>query len=312
MLHMSEPKPPKPPADELAQQLKSSLAKRRPRTWMPVTAAIVLCSALLGGLVWWMYPRVPTQPLQLMAFDGVCTPDEAPTARAQLLASKAEEPAPRLSGFEMKFHEPSLVPQANAKPRQVFARSDEKGQASVEWPVGDAAVTEFFVQYIDTQRRRVSAAERGRLFVWPKDAPVLLVDADETLLAAALDDKAQATLSKAEEESWHVIYLALAGANAHDFRQARSWLENQVKLPKGPVLGRLLYPAAGTLDSARRDVLKQMKSRFSGPLLAVVKTAEAAQACRDLGLQTVLIGDADAPARVLRVATWADVPIKLK
>ncbi len=309
---MSEAKPPKPPVDELAKQLKSSLAKGRPRTWMPVTAAIVIGSALLVGLVWWMFPRVPTTPLQIMALDGVFTPDETPMARAQLLAPKADEPAPRLRGFDIDFHEQLLFPQANAQPRQVIAKSDDQGQASVEWPVGDAPVAEFFARYVDTERRRVSAAERGRLFVWRKDAPVLIVDADETLIADPPDVNAQAMLAKAGEDGWHVIYLALAGAQVRDFRIACGWIERQARLPKGPIVGRPHYSADNTLDSARRDVLKQMKTRFGGPLLAVVKTTAAAQACREFGLQTVLIGDAEAPAQVLRVASWADVPIKLK
>ncbi len=309
---MSESNPPKPPAEELARQLKSSLAKRRPRPWMPAAAAIVVCAALLIVLVWWMYPRVPTPPLQIMALDGVFTPDETPKARAQLFAATPGEPAPRLRGFDIDFHEQLLFPKANAKPRQIIAPSDDTGQASVEWPVGAAALTEFFVRYVDTQRRRVSAVERGRLFVWPRDAPVLVVDADETLISAAPDEIAQATLNKAIDQGWHVIYLALNGANAHEFRQARGWIDRQDKLPKAPVVGRPQFSADASLESARLDVLKQMKLRFAGPMLAVVKTTEAARACRDLGLQTVLIGDADAPAEVLRVASWEEVPINRK
>ena len=118
--------------------------------------------------------------------------------------------------------------------------------------MGKASKTEFYVRYVDRERRRVSDADRGRLFVWAKNPPVLLVDADETLSAESLDEHAQATLNKAAEQGWHLIYLALAGANAHEFRQASGWIERQGRLPMGPVLGRPQYAADVSLESARR------------------------------------------------------------
>lgn len=296
---MSDEKPPKATVDELAKELKASLARRRPRTWKPVLAAIVVSSLILAGLWWWLYPRGRTTPLQIIALDDVFTLDETPTARAQLLVPLPSDAAPRLSGYIIAFNE-----QGKAEPRQIIVKSDKKGAASVEWPVLGSSL-EFFVHYVDEERRQGSVAERGRLFVWPRDAPLLAVDADETLSADELDDQALATLKKAAEEGWHIVYLALTSTSAFEFRKARGWLDDQVKLPRGPILGRRHYPAEESLESARGDLLKQIKSRFKGPMFAVVKSTEAAQTCMEVGLPTIVIGDAKTP-------TWAEASARLK
>jgi hypothetical protein len=310
---MAEAKP-TPDAEQLAKQLQSSLAQRRPRPWKLLLGLIAVCALLLAAMVFWWYPRGRSAPLQIMAFDGVFAADATPTARAQLLPPPGAETPPRLSGFDIDFHEQvfPIPAKEQAKPRSVVARSDAKGQAAVEWIVANAPVAEFFVRYRDPDQKHISAAERGRLFVWPKDAPILIVDAEQTLIADELDAEAQAKLSEAAEAGWHIIYLAVAGDTPLEFRTASGWLERQVQLPKGPILGRPDYDESLSADAARRALVKKLQSQFRGPLQAIVKSAEAAQACNEAGVRTVLIGAAAHPADVLKVASWADVPLKLK
>src|SRR5207302_10941296 len=101
-------------------------------------------------------------------------------------------------------------------------KSDEHGQASAELPLKASA--EFLVLYVDPDQRQGSPQQRGRVFVWPKGAPLLIVDADETLIADQLDEQASTTLIQAKTQGWHIVYLALASREAHDFRTARAWI----------------------------------------------------------------------------------------
>ena len=282
----------KPPVDNLAKELKASLAQRRPKTWKPVLALIVVFSLILAGLSYWLYPRPRTPPFLILALDGVFTPDETPVARGQLVAPDPEAPAPRLSRHAIVFGD---------QPEP--ARSDDKGQAVIDWPLGDATVAAFSVQFTDREQRQSSAKEYGRLFVWPKNAKVLVVEADETLIAEELDDAAVMALSKVAEDGWHIAYLAPASGNGHEFRKARGWFENKVKLPKGPILGRQVFPSEETVESARRELLQSIQAKFKGPIVAIVKSVEAASTCKELGVRALRIGDPATPS-------WADVALK--
>ena len=304
---MSNDKPSAPKADELAKQLKASLAQRRPRTWKPVLRTLAVSVLLLAGLAWWLYPRARSRPLQVIAFDAIFTPGETPRASAQLLTTMEEGTPNRWSGHTIVFQGPVAE-----KPREIVVVSDERGQATSDWPLGNAKSGEFFAKYINVPDRVYSLPDRGRIFVWPKDAPLLIVDADETLIGAELEEPASATLTKAEEEGWRIVYLAIASANAPDFRTARGWIEDHASLPIGPVLGRPYYPSDQTADQVRRDLLKNLQSRFGGPTLAVVKNTESARASKSSGFRTILIGDAELPPEVVRVQSWADLPVRLK
>src|ERR1700686_978512 len=116
---MSDQKPPSPKSDELAKQLKDSLAQRRPRTWKPVLAALAASVLLLALLAWWRYPRPKPGPLQVMALDVVCNSEETPHARAQLFAGPDDKTLRGLSGQTIVFHEQPLLLKPGEKPREI-------------------------------------------------------------------------------------------------------------------------------------------------------------------------------------------------
>jgi len=291
---MPNDKPAKAAADAMAKELKTSLAKDRPRTWKPVLALVTLCSLILGLMAWWLLPRALPPALQVVAFDGVFTPEEKRIVRGQLFALPGVEPAPNLRGHSIVFDDQQSC--------NILVVSDDKGHGAAQWPNEDEPVAAFFVRFVDIARRQGSAKETGRLFIWPKDARIALVDADETLTDAA-DDAAPTALNAAVEDGWRIAYLSLASDKAHDFRQARSRLDNLVKLPKGPYLGRESYPASESIDTARRAVMQSLKAKFKGELVTIVQSADAAAACTGLGVRVIRLGDAATP-------TWAEVSLK--
>jgi len=114
---------------------------------------------------------------------------------------------------------------------------------------------------------------------------LLIVDADETLMAHELDEKASATLTQAAKDGWRIVYLNLASKQPHEFRTARGWISKQQ--PKLPPAGaeRPQFTDEMTTAKAAGRLLQSLHSRFKGKMLAVVKNTESAQISKDLGLQ---------------------------
>jgi hypothetical protein len=307
----SNNKPPAPSSDVLATQLKDSLKRRRLRPWKIVLASMTLGIIVMALLAWWLYPRPQLAPLQIIALDAVTTPDETPQARAQLLPSPDDTEPRSLSGHSVVFHDQHSRP--GDKPREKIVKSDAHGQASVDWVTQIPGVSEFFVRYINPAEGPGSANELGQIYVWNKADPLLIVDADETLQAAELDEKAAAVLMQAAKERWHIVYLSLASRQPQDFRTARGWIsKQQPKLPAGPVLGRPQFTPEMTTAKARREVLQSLHGRFQGKTLAIVKNTDSAQISKEIGFHTVLIGAEPAPPGVAQAASWDDVIVRLE
>ena len=161
---------------------------------------------------------------------------------------------------------------------------------------------EFSARFISTEARPKNVNDGGRLFVWPKNAPLLIVDADETLIAEKLDEQAALTLKKAAAEGWRIVYMTPTAAQAHEWRLARGWIQRQPKLPIGPVLGRRRFPSDEPTDEARQALLQSLR-KFDEPRVAVVRSPKTAAACKGLGLTTIQL-DKD--------AKWTDVEPHLK
>ena len=76
------------------------------------------------------------------------------------------------------------------------------------------------------------------------------------------------------------------------------------------MLGRLTYDS-GTVSDARKAVLSDLRERFTGPMVAVVRDAEAAETCVALGIRAIAMGGGDFPAPVLQIKGWQDLPTAL-
>jgi hypothetical protein len=308
---MADTKPSGPKADELAKGLKASLAQRRPKPWKLILAALALAVAGLALFAWWMYPRPAPEPMQVLALDAFVTPVEPLEVRAQLIAPASETPRP-LGGHKIVFHEPPAIFQGAAKPIEAIVSSNERGQATAEWPTPKAPVAEFQASCVDPAAKPAKHTDSARIFVQDSNTPLLIVDADETLKLDPVDEKAAEKLNQATKDRWQVVYLSLTAAKPEEFRDARKRLLGQAKLPRGPILSRFHAPDADGPDAARRELLESLKKRFRGSLQALVGSASAAQVSKDAGIATIQIGGAAAPAGVHRVASWSDVPLRLK
>jgi len=317
---------PKKPEDEITQKLRAAARKRRPMTWQGLLVLLTLILVPAGLLTWLVLHRRPDPPrLDVVAFDQLGLAGQEVKLGAFLEPLDIEPAKVDLSGYQV-FFEQNVLPGAAKAGNTKETDSLREGMASVSWSFPEGGKNAFVVRIPGDKQRR-GAMDRGQVFLWPKDTPLLLVDVQSTLSSAKADDwkkknpleikpvaEAAKALQTARQKKFQVVYLALAADRPLAYRKVRGWVENQVHgknpFPAGPVLGRTSYVADGE-SAAHLEILRGLKESFSGPLAAVVGEREAAAVCRGIGVETILFGVDDAPVDVLRVKSWSEVPARL-
>ncbi len=309
---MSDAKPTKPPSDELTKQLKETLVRRRPKPAKIVLVTLAVSVVFLVGLAYFLYngPRLP--PLQVLAFDVVAVEGESPAARVQLFSNEPETPLTALRRKSVVIQEPRRVNQPDANRRLETLQSDDAGQAEIDWSIGKETIGEFLASYVNFERQHASVNDRGLLFVWPAATPIVIVAADEALIADELNAEAGTALMKASTDGWRVIYVCTEQTAPAEFVLARQWLRRQPRLPRGPVLGPRHPLETPASEESRREIFASLEKKFTGPKLAIVKSPATARIAKDARLPTTILGDAKDLPGVQSAATWADVAIKRK
>src|ERR1043165_8024756 len=95
----------KPPIDDLAKQLKDSLARSRMRPWkiiVPAAAVTIVVLAAVGG---WASARTGPDPLQIVALDAIYLSEETPRACALIHAPPTETGSRSLGACTVVFRE---------------------------------------------------------------------------------------------------------------------------------------------------------------------------------------------------------------
>jgi hypothetical protein len=324
---MLKKKKPTQPDDELTARLRAAARRRRPWTvtGVCVTLALILVPAAL--CVWWFYPRPPLPPFEIVAFDQLGLPGAEVTVRACIQPIQPLEEPPDLTGLAVNFEEELLAHEQKKERKRVNALTGGAGTASAVWraPMDKAAESYLARQIGD--RHRPDKSDRAQIFARPAPTPLLLVDVQQTLAMADADDwrkrnildisaspGAGKALAEARQQKYEIIYLATEPDRALIYRNVRRWVANQrsgrERFPPGPVLGRSSFEQEAS--QAREAILRALRQQFSGPIVAVVDASEAAAVSRAVGLETIVIGNAEAPVEVIRVASWAEVVPKLK
>jgi hypothetical protein len=279
-------------------------------------AAVILC--VLGVLVWLMYPEPPPPRLTITALDTLVVAGEPIRIRAILEPEDAEEQRRTLDDLEVAFWE---------TPTQRRTAVSDGGAARVTLDAATEQGTPFSASHVSVNRT-YEIKDRARAYVFPKDAPVLLVEVEETLAdlepgawsksnpiaIAVRPDAAEALTAARTKHGYRIVYVAARAELAKEYRRVRGWidLKSQGTLPPGPVLGRVDYPSSAVdASDARRHAFELLRERFRGPLCAVVRTAEAAEQCQALQIRPLAMGGGDFPAGVTRLAGWADLPAAL-
>ncbi len=318
-------KKPSEKAEALAKQLQEKLRKERPRwmRWVPLLAVALFGS--LGILAWLLYPEPEPPPLTLAAMDSLAAEGEAPQLRAYLGPEDPEATVGNLAGLQVLF---SIPKAGGEEPLLRKAATDLRGEASASIEPGLPGKTRFEATFVALGKKQKGQHDGAAIYVVASDAPLLLVDVEETL--ADIDAKlwsktnslniglrpgaTEALQTIRAKEKWVIVYLAVGNTPAKEYRRPRGWIGLKTSaptaLPDGPVLGRLHYDS-GSAGDARKALLADLRGRFSGPMAAVVRNSEAAEQCVALGIRAIAMGGGDFPAQVTPIKSWSDLPAAL-
>lgn len=318
-------KKPSEKAETMARELQSKLQHERPRwlRWVPLLAIGFL--GLLVLLVWILYPPPHPPRLVVTALDGLGQESEPPPARAWLDPQDPDEAPRSLEGHPVLFG--IEADGAIGTEAQQRAQATRSGLASAPLPFRQPK-TLFHVRLLDPAKK-YEREDRARAFLLSADAPLLLVDVEETLadvdVAAWGKTNAQNIAVRAgaidalqaahAQQKYAVVYLAVNGSPAKEYRRVRGWVMMKAAgsppaLPDGPVLGRLAYDASSVTE-ARRALLSELRQRFTGPMVAVVRTSEAAEQCVQLRIRAFAMGGGDFPPLVTPLKSWPELPVAL-
>lgn len=320
-------KKPSADADTLARQLQEKLRRERPHwiRWVPPLAVLLL--GILAVLAWLLYPAPEPPRVTATAPDVLVAEGEPAIVRAYLDPVDAGAKATSLAGLEAVFWIDRGPGAPDDSPR-VKAVTDERGQATATLDPAGMARCMVQVRQAAPSKKQDSPTSRASLHVLAKDAPLLLVDVEETLadvdpnlwtktnpLNIALRPGAIVALQEAlVRHKFTIVYVAVANSPAKEFRRVQGWIRLKAAeprgLPDGPVLGRLQYDT-GDVGEARRALLGELRERFTGPLVAVVRTAEAAEQCLSLGIRAIAMGGGDFPEKVTRIKGWDELSAAL-
>jgi hypothetical protein len=308
--------------DALVLLAKAALADRRRRFPLSLVVTLLLLLLGLGGLAWWIMHRPGLPALTLAAFDQVALPDQTVRLAGRVEPIEAASPDVNLAGCDLYFQ---------GKTGEALGKiaTGPDGMAGVErsFPAADQPM-EFLVRYPGEENRRRGSQATGRVFVWPPNTALLVVDADHALATVAepklwttnnLDLRPQAGAAAALRSGrgkYRIVYLTAAADRPMRYNKLRAWLERgapvQEQFPDGPVLSRAGRQAAAEPVAFQRAILSSLKERYQGTVVAVAGRAEEGRLFHELGLKTYLVGDVpDAPEGVVVVKTWAELGKRL-
>jgi hypothetical protein len=287
--------------------LEKRARQRKDRRAVSYLIAVVIVLLVLGLIYWLMKPG-EAERFILAAYDAVDSPGEEIELHARL------EPA---GGAVMKEKQ-DLRFQLNATQTDEWKASEAGSAAAIQWkaPLGKSQVLEFIVRHQNTNNAKNVDRDQGKVFIWPNDSKMLIVDVDHALTegtdglagnAAPVLRPGSAAVLKHLALKYKIVYVSSGAETPSRYKKLRSWLSQQ-QVPPGPLLAPTSSDS-GNAESFTADQIKQLKNRFSSPALAVVGRASEAQASLDAGWKTVVLGDAkDSPVGVISIATWSELP----
>ena len=318
--------PNNPPLDreEMARLLKATIRKRRSPYLRTLTISLILILGVLILFAWLFWPRPALPRLNLLAFDQVARPGETVQMEGWLTPQDARLVAPDLSELDVSFEPLAARARPGAAAQEIKARSTTSGRVVASVPARDGEETiEFTVSHV-ASRPRYRTEDRARLFVWKPQTRVLVVEVAALAEAGpeawqgnrianiAVRKSAGEALKAARTKDYQIIYLATGASTPMAYRLMRAWVESKSQegglFPEGPVLGQL--PPNG--PPAARDWAERFaaKRRWHGPLAAVAKDPQLAEALRDAGATSFILTEAaEVPADTKRLLTWADLKL---
>ena len=294
------------PSRKLDPERMLALAKTRKRqdrrvvSYLIAGAIMVLC---LGGISWFLWPEDPPR-FNLAAYDAVAVPDESIKLFASIRAEGNDRSA-AIKGLAMRF-------QVTATQKDETQFTDSAGSAAIEWraPKDKNAVVEFMVRHQSAENPRHAIRNQGRVFIWPADSNLLVVDVDHALTegieglagntAPKLRSGAVESLRRLSQK-YNIAYLCTGTTDPGTYKKLRSWL--QLQTPSGPLIGN---PAASDMFIGVQ--IRQFSNQFTRPGVVVVGRSEEAQLAIDAGWKAIIIGGGPpVGSAAIAVQSWTEL-----
>jgi len=199
------------------------------------------------------------------------------------------------------------------------AYTDKIGYAGASVPVpGAVGRYDLQVAHLDRQGDEVRAS--APVYVWETEKPIIAADLDSLPLVGPAAQEAQAALARLACGA-NVLYMTRKGVDEH--ASLHEYLAG-AGYPDGPVLlwqrerwhivraGRYKLPRV-VVESRLVGQLSQLRVMFPKLTTGVCDSKLAAKAFLEAGLRCVIVGEAkidagDAPDRITRYPSWADLP----
>jgi hypothetical protein len=311
-------RPPRPKkTDAIALLLKASFTGRRRSPWRLVVLAAILLG-FFGLAALWMWPApIPSQVI-MTAPDAVAQPDESVQICARLEALKPEQRGLSLSGCELYFQA------ANSPDVLGKVVTGRNGVASVQARFPESAnPLPVIVRYAGIKNRQRGAQADSRVFVWPAQSSLLVVDVDHALTTEVgealweinnldLRSRTGAAASLRDASGGRrIVYLSSGADSASRYNKLHTWL-NQAggglagRFPAGP----LLAPVCGEETAWVETALRSLGQRFAGKHIAIAGRSLEARNFAMAGFETYLVGDSgEKPEGVHVIPSWKELSL---
>jgi hypothetical protein len=323
MANGQRPMTKKKPLDAFVDLARMSVRDRRRRSPVGIVVAFLVVVLPLAVLIYLIWPGPEQPPPLLAAFDQVAVPGETVSVCARVQSSPAAEAAASPVRCDLFFHEL----QSDWREKLTTGRD---GSATIQRTVSGAnAPVEITVRCLGEEQRLRHAQAKARIFTWPPESPLLLVDAEQAMTDVSsvnfwmVDNRdvrprpGVVALLRAVQAKYHIGYLSTGADRPSRYNKLRAWLERgwaptEEHFPDGPLLALgARLPLREPADFLQETLL-ELRRRFHGTVVGIAAEAGNARIFNDAGWRTFLLGESgEAPAGVTVVPSWNELSLHL-
>jgi hypothetical protein len=307
------------PIDAFLVLAKASFGDRRRRSPAGIVVAVLVFVLLLAVPIVLLWPGPEQPPLLLAAFDRVALPHETVALCARVEPFGEENATGNLARCNLFFQA------VQSDWRAEFA-TDRNGMVTVERSFSTVNTpVEIIVRYPGDGHRRPGTQATARVFTWPAETPLLMVDVEQTLpdadaatlwTANNLDIRpwpGVVAFLRAARAKYRIGYLSAGADRPSRYNKLRAWLERgwapeQEQFPDGPVLARACCLPLREPAEFLQATLKDLKRRFQGTTVGITGSGENARYFCEAGWRTFLLSEeGTAPEGVTVVKSWNEL-----
>ena len=310
------------PMDAFLVLARASFGGRRHRSPVRIMVTLVVLALLVGLPIYLFWPSPQQPPLLLAAFDQIALPGETITLCARVEPLGDGDTTANVARRALYFQELQ-------KDWWKETATDRDGTATAERSFVEAkAPVEIMVRYPGDGQRQHGTQTTSRVFVWPQESALLLVDVESTLpdreanlwTANNLDVRPRpdaVACLRAARAKYRIVYVCAAADRPSRYNKLHAWLERgwapqQEQFPDGPLLARSCRLPVSEAAEFLQDTLDDLRKRFRGTMMGVTGDRDTARLFHAAGCRTFLLGETgNTPDAVTIIQSWSELRQRL-